>query len=1060
MMGAALALVLAGPVAGAAGRGPVVRLVVAPAVGRAVFPAPDTLWRGVVYLAPRHPRALAAYAAQAARTRRFLTPRMLAARFGPDPAVVAAVRAQLCRQGFRVEGRTAAGLGLEVAAPAAVVERAWATRLGRWGRALLALAPLRLQGPEAGAVTYVSGLGPALVRGPQPAIPRWHVYSGGGVLPPAVPSPNLTVTMAGPASVPTGQDIALEVAAVDPATGAPLAGWQVEAGPAAPYDGPLFAVDLAGGNRLDGDGRDRLVLSMAAPYEGPWTVSITNGTVTYSTSVGPLSWQGPPVVTTPLTPAQVNTAFHATRLVAAAQAAGGMAVGVLAGSDPTPADLSAFEALHHLPASPLVVHAPPQGDPGVVSGWHAELMLDLERVVSSAPGARLDIWQIDPQDGHLAQALAAAVQADKDQVFSISAVEPAAAEPASALDTWQTLLEEAAAEGMTVVAGSGDAGAFALPGSTRPDVDWPAAAAEVTAVGGTQLGLDAATGRIASEWAWGPDGLWQGQVDGSGGGFSRRVPVPAWQAGVVPAGASGRGVPDLAFPATTPYYQFVDDGQTTGAGGTSAAAPTWAGWVADMAVLGGRQGLMNPDLYAAARQDPGVFRPVVHGGNPVWQAGPGWNPVTGWGSARVDALFAVLGPAQPVVLPAGRPAAGQAVLVRVAVANGLGQPLAAPGLTVSLSGSGAAVDGVTDSPVTATTGPSGTAAFTVTVPPGTPPGTPFGLTARVYWGRATPAGRPLAVEGVTGPVRVVRLAGATRFETAGMVAAAEGPVFPTAVLVSGADGHLVDALTATPLASVLGAPILLTAGRQRLGTATAATLRRLGVQQVVLVGALDASAIAAGLPEGVRVGAVLAGRTRYGTAARVAAAVLQADAAAGRAPALVLAASAADGHLVDALAAGPAAGAAGAPILLLPPAGPLPASEAAIAARFSRTVVVGAAAAYPAVAGLPGVEVLAGATRFGTAAAVDRAFFPHPRVVVAGNGQPAHLVDALAAGPLAAGRAAPLVLLDGGVLPASSRRYLAGVALDVDRVWVLGGTASIPAGAAARLGRLVATGTP
>ena len=109
------------------------------------------------------------------------------------------------------------------------------------------------------------------------------------------------------------------------------------------------------------------------------------------------------------------------------------------------------------------------------------------------------------------------------------------------------------------------------------------------------------------------------------------------------AGFSGtkRGVPDVAGdadPATG--YSISIDGQTAVIGGTSAVAPLWAGLIALVNQSAGKKtGFANPTLYA----NPGAFTDITSGNNGGYQAGPGWDPVTGLGSPIGTQVLAVLG---------------------------------------------------------------------------------------------------------------------------------------------------------------------------------------------------------------------------------------------------------------------------------------------------------------------------------------------------------------------------------------------------------------------------------
>lgn len=816
--------------------------------------APTTPWQGVVYLEPRHYGELTRAAQEVATPgtpdfHRFRSPRALARRFGADTSTLASVESELTAQGFSIEGTTGLGLGIRIRGTVGEVEDAFHTRVGRTPTGSLIVArPLDLTGPEAEAVSFVSGL-------------------SGTFAAPAVTSPlrvtdvtgDLTVTVEGPAAVPAGQDIHLAVAARNPRTGAPLKGWSVDLNPVsstAPADYQVS--DLNGTSALNGSGTDVLVLSSSAPFSGGWTLTVSKGSTTYQARLGGLGWTGPSVISTNLTPAEVNTAYGANRLVAAARSAGGMRVGIFAASRPTLSDLAAFEGRYHLP--PATVHIVPVdgGENKAPSGWHSELMLDMERVESSAPGATLDLYTVPPT-GSITDTVAAAVKADRDQVFSMSVVEPEDGITPAHLKIWNALMAEGILEGMTFVAGSGDSGPYADPASSTPDPNWPASSTFVTAVGATQLGLVPGTDRIRSQWAWSPDGLWDKQVDGSGGGFSRIEGIPRWQRGILPPTATGRGTPDISFLGAAPYYSMIDRGVWQGMAGTSASTPTWAGWVADMDVLDGRQGFMNPWIYAIYRRDPSAFRPVTHGGNAVYQAGPGWNPVAGLGSVVIDRFWTDDRPAR-VVLTTGatsRPT-GASTTVTAQVENRLGMPLSAMGIRIQLrlgTDRAASVNGeAAGLGAVATTGPDGRVTFRLRADIADQ--AEASVRALPLAG-VTPWSRPALVSWAgsdRGPLALPVGRGDPLAPDAARVAFGVGPASHTALLIStGTRAGVV--LNATVLAHALNAIVLFVGPSGMVSTATAGALARLGVTRVIPLGRLASeSASDLGLPAGVAVG--------------------------------------------------------------------------------------------------------------------------------------------------------------------------------------------------------------
>ena len=88
--------------------------------------------------------------------------------------------------------------------------------------------------------------------------------------------------------------------------------------------------------------------------------------------------------------------------------------------------------------------------------------------------------------------------------------------------------------------------------------------------------------------------------------------------------------------------------------GTSAATPLWAAVIALADQEAGRHlGFVDPALYAIARGSAyhRAFHDVVTGDNSVlwptgvftgYSAGPGWDPVTGWGSPDAQYLVPLL----------------------------------------------------------------------------------------------------------------------------------------------------------------------------------------------------------------------------------------------------------------------------------------------------------------------------------------------------------------------------------------------------------------------------------
>lgn len=207
-----------------------------------------------------------------------------------------------------------------------------------------------------------------------------------------------------------------------------------------------------------------------------------------------------------------------------------------------------------------------------------------------------------------------------------------------------------AAQGQTFVNASGDLGAYNNRTWGAPSAD-----PNVLEVGGTDLTTNGGGGSWASETAW---------VD-SGGGFYSGAgeSTPSYQllAGVLNSSNKGsttyRNDPDVSAEAnfdnpTVSKGQFL-----TGYGGTSFAAPRWAGFLAlvnQQAVAHGHGpvGFVNPALYNIGVGTNYVtsFHDITAGSNPSgkgksvsYNAVAGFDLVTGWGSPQA-ALINVLAP--------------------------------------------------------------------------------------------------------------------------------------------------------------------------------------------------------------------------------------------------------------------------------------------------------------------------------------------------------------------------------------------------------------------------------
>ena len=280
---------------------------------------------------------------------------------------------------------------------------------------------------------------------------------------------------------------------------------------------------------------------------------------------------------------------------------------------------------------------------------------DTEMVHAIAPGATLDVVLV-PQDATSSSANFAAAAIKVIQagvalhaaVISVSASDGEHFFTRTEVAAMHAALERARDHHVTFVASSGDLGAISDDGPPR-QVSLPASDPLALAVGGTILDATQPGGTYLGEMAW------NGGTDASGGGYSKLFPRPVYQYGVARSGAT-RGVPDVAAnadPATAMALEY-SDGEFRAATGTSASTPLWAGMIALADQEAGRHlGFVNPAIYRIGRGPAyhRAFRDVVTGDNSVlwssgvfvgYNAGPGWDPVTGWGSPDAQYLVPLL----------------------------------------------------------------------------------------------------------------------------------------------------------------------------------------------------------------------------------------------------------------------------------------------------------------------------------------------------------------------------------------------------------------------------------
>ncbi|HWF53669.1 MAG TPA: protease pro-enzyme activation domain-containing protein, partial [Solirubrobacteraceae bacterium] len=434
---------------------------------------------------------------------------------------------------------------------------------------------------------------------------------------------------------------------------------------------------------------------------------------------------------------QIAAAYGYSPFYAAGDLGAGETIGLYESEPNFSSDITAFEQCYGItaPVSYVEVDGGPGGSPGGANQNGSETELDADAVLGLAPAANVLIYQGPGAGSGPYDIYNAMVSQDRANVISTSwgICDPEEGRQDAVAEN--TLFNEAAAQGQSVIASAGDDGAqdcYQSSGTndTQVAADDPGTQPNVTAVGGTTL---TALGPPPTEQVWN-DGLGN---DAGGGGIAKFWTMPSYQSSApsslnvinsessgAPCGAGSgycREVPDVSGDAD-PGIASDFDGSWGAGGGTSLSAPDFAALVAladaSSSCHGKQLGFVNPALYAAAASSYSQeFNDVTRGNNDYtgtngghYAAGPGFDLASGLGTPIGAALGAGLCSASPVTVtsPGNQSAVvGKAVSVQIS-GHGASLSYSASGLPPGLS-INAATGLISGSPTTA-----GSYAVTVT----------------------------------------------------------------------------------------------------------------------------------------------------------------------------------------------------------------------------------------------------------------------------------------------------------------------------------------------------------
>jgi hypothetical protein len=258
------------------------------------------------------------------------------------------------------------------------------------------------------------------------------------------------------------------------------------------------------------------------------------------------------------------------------------------------------------------------------SGDTTEQTLDVEMIHDMAPAATI-VYYVGNSAVDILNAIAT------DNTCKSGSSSWSVSPPPS---TMSQILQQMQAQGQSMFDASGDSGYGSLWSGWNDNPNW-------TIVGGTSLTTS------------GPGGAWQSETgwSGSTGNISTTFAIPSWQQGINMTASGGsttmRNTPDVSMVADFQNWITYNNGQSGGGwGGTSFAAPLWAGFMAlvnqqEVANGAPTAGFINPAVYKILLGGPSYasdFHDITSGNNGK-PCVPGYDLVTGIGAPTGQALI-------------------------------------------------------------------------------------------------------------------------------------------------------------------------------------------------------------------------------------------------------------------------------------------------------------------------------------------------------------------------------------------------------------------------------------
>jgi subtilase family serine protease len=351
------------------------------------------------------------------------------------------------------------------------------------------------------------------------------------------------------------------------------------------------------------------------------------------------------------TTSQIAARYHLNDLYAAGIEGSGVTVAVYELEPFSSSDVAAFQSCFQTSSTVSTVAV--DGGAGSGSG-SGEAAMDVEDVIGLAPRANVRVYEGPATGSGAYDTYARIVSDDAAKIVTTSWGMCEADQSTSTAAAESTLFQEAAVQGQTILASTGDLGSDDCSSHTQ-SVDDPSSQPWVTGVGASSIQSSGET-------------VWNNSYGATGGGVSQTWARPAYQAAAAQsqssvscgaAGTSCREVPDVtANGDPNTGYVIYYNGQWNTMGGTSISTPTWAALAAladsSPACAGHPVGFANPALYKLAASAYGAnFGDVTSGANGYdhvagFAAGPGYDMASGLGTPNARSIVPALCGGAPI----------------------------------------------------------------------------------------------------------------------------------------------------------------------------------------------------------------------------------------------------------------------------------------------------------------------------------------------------------------------------------------------------------------------------